>query len=536
MNRLFYIAFAFAFFISFANAGVIINIRKPTLKNITDSSGNISTIQIPYAIPLRFPPVPTILFSYHSIVWHYFGPQQFDPMTFVANPTQQQIFFVPINGGPGCPNSNTYPPGSLTGMLAVGIATSTSCFPEYFLPAVARAGAVAALYCDPVFAASSAGFQYYAKNLYSFNDPGIPFLVASDCVAGIAAMGNGFLPLTKTFAGGTNVSISLSIDDDDWRTSGFWSSSAFFVFSRIFFPFWGFALSISAFYKLVGFIRQQGGLRVSSLAQWSMAFEIIANVFRSVSFLGFRYYITTTSNFAMSMSEGFIMCNMVLAAIFWGTLDVNSSPLYRLRYVAIFLCVAFLAITAAFCAMSTGNIVLWSPILTDWQAATEAAIGCLIMLFVLRRLWQLSRFKIDAQEEATAGAAGGEAAVKANEEYGEENDGAQQQSVEAKATQVKPTAARPIVKKMLYWTCLISINCICAILNLIIQETFEGWNTTQRISPYGFTFSTIPRGILLLTMSSCQLMLYVPKKRRGTGSTVGSKSVESNMSKTGTTV
>jgi len=258
--------------------------------------------------------------------------------------------------------------------------------------------------------------------------------------------------------------------------------------------------------------------------------------------LGAREYIPTSVNFAMAMSEGFVMCNLVLAAVFWGTLDVNSSPLYRFRYGCFGLCVCFLVIHAVLVSKAATDIANWAPILNDWSTATECAIGCIVFLFVPRRLYQLSKYTLNQQEEVKSAEAG-EDAIKAHEENEDEDESAAASSPEASAVQLESQSStgtsgsvtapastsakpavrhKPLVKKMLFWSLLVAINCLASIVQLIVQEDYESTPSPGRNTKSGWLMNTMYRGMCGCTMATCQLLLYQPKKRRsGSGSTIG---------------
>jgi len=243
------------------------------------------------------------------------------------------------------------------------------------------------------------------------------------------------------------------------------------------------------------------------------------------------------------------MCNMILAAVFWGTLDVNSSPLYRFRYVCGFLCAIFMATTISLAAKAVQDVQTYAPIFTHWVVYNECAIGCAVFLFVPRRLYQLSKYQLMQTEMETKPAEAGEDAVKAEEENADEEEevAVAQSSAEANAVGVAAPAAAgapavghkrrpPIVRKMLWWSCLISIFCVVSIIQLICIQIFEAIPQRDRYTRENWAFNIKVLGTCGMLMSASQLLMYTPKKRRapGQGSTAGSmgsmpKSTASSM-------
>jgi len=285
------------------------------------------------------------------------------------------------------------------------------------------------------------------------------------------------------------------------------------------------------------------------LAQWSMLFEMIANFCRGTRFALFTLYLTLSSSYGFyAVAEGLVMCNMILAAVFWGTLDVNSSPLYRFRYLCGALCVVFMSVTIALAVEASINVQTFAPIFTHWVFYNECAIGCVVFLFVPRRLWQLSKYQLMQQEMETKPAEAGEEALKAAEEQADDEDDEEaavaQQSAEANAVgvaggtsmttttgaPVKPAGAvghkrrPPIVLKMLYWSFLISAFCIISIAQLICGQIWEDVVQSDRYLKENWFFFQRSTGICVYLMSTCQLLMYTPKKvrRGGQGSTAGS--------------
>jgi hypothetical protein len=404
-----------------------------------------------------------------------------------------------------------------------------------------RGGAAAVVYCDPRgYARESAGYFSYEFNVYdSPNDHDMPFLTAWESLALCntipAAVNN---PTNRTNTSFTWPRVNLYPDVNDWVTPDeYFFSGRYFGVVRVFFPLWGLTLAFVALYRLIRFIQQQHGPKLTSLAQWSMLFEFIANVFRAVYFIGSKVAINVETAYAMRQSEGLIMANMVLSAVFWGTLDVNSSPLHRFRYVCGVICSAFLITTAVLGYRASQEPSVWAPIFTHWFVNCQCAIGCVIFLFVPRRLYQLSKYSLTQTEPETAtkNAEAGDAALKEHEENADEDDttaSTTQSTAEASAVSVSaPQAAAssgksrpPVVLKMFYWTILVGITCLVAIIQLILEELYESEPQPIRYNKRYVFYNLATFGFCGFIMSTCQILMFSPKKKRGQGqgSTVGS--------------
>jgi len=133
-----------------------------------------------------------------------------------------------------------------------------------------------------------------------------------------------------------------------------------------------------------------------------------------------------------------------------------------------------------------------------------------------------------------ANAEAGEAAVREHEENADEDEeGAtqQQNAAEMNAVSNAPAPAAPvkrvrppIVSKMFYWSALVGINCVTAIIQLIVLEDWETIPQGFRYNRENYYSYLCNVGACGFIMTTCQILMFTPKRRRGTGqgSTAGS--------------
>jgi len=282
----------------------------------------------------------------------------------------------------------------------------------------------------------------------------------------------------------------------------YFHTGPFFAFSRIICPIWAFLLTLSALHKFIRFVQFQGP-KLSSLAQLTMFSEFVANLIRGFINAMQYEYCTSSQNLWGQFSEGLAVCNQIMAAVFWGTLDTNSSPLYRFRYPLFVLCGSFLIINSVLIQYETTDLQTWVNTVSLFWSSGNCGVSCLVVILVVRRLLQLSKYKVDAPVDQEKAEAGDEASKEQEAEEGQKH--------------------RPIVKKLLFWSVLLFLNAIVGIVTLILLQIHNDIASTERNNPAGFTNLILVRGICPLLQSSLQLMLFMPKPRQSGQSTVGSQ-------------